>query len=65
MKKNGSDKSSDTNTGVCNWIFIMCDNIVKYVRGYALSRKVENCKVFVKSFSGAKVSDVDGGWRIT
>ena len=43
----------------------MCDNIVKYVRGYALSRKVENCKVFVKSFSGAKVSDVYGGWRIT
>ena len=33
----------------------MGDSIVKYVRGYELLRKVENCKVHVKSFSGAKV----------
>ena len=33
----------------------MGDSIVKHVRGYELSRKVENCKVYVKSFSGAKV----------
>ena len=28
---------------------------MKHVRGYELSRKVENGKVYVKSFSGAKV----------
>ena len=31
------------------------DSIVKHIRGYELSQRVENCKVFVKSFSGAKV----------
>ena len=36
-------------------IFIMGDSIVKHVRDYKLSRKVENCEVYVKSFSGAKV----------
>ena len=33
----------------------MRDSTAKHVRGYVLSRKVENCKVYVKSFSGAKV----------
>ena len=33
----------------------MGDSIVKNVRGYELLRKAENCKVYVKSFSGAKV----------
>ena len=36
-------------------MFIMGDSIAKHVRGYELSRKVENCKVCVKTFSGAKV----------
>ena len=55
MSKNRGIKSSDTHTDVSNRIFIMGDSIVKHVRGYELSRKVENCKVYVKSFSGAKV----------
>ena len=33
----------------------MGGSIVKHVRGYELSRKVENYKVYVKSFSDAKV----------
>ena len=39
----------------------MSDSTGKYVRGYKLSRKVvntnkvENCKVYVNSFSGAKM----------
>ena len=40
---------------VSNQILIMGDSTVKRVRGYKLSWKVENCKVYVKSFSGAKV----------
>ena len=55
ISKNGGDKSSDTNIDVNNLIFIMADSTVKHVRGYELSRKVENCKVYVKSFSSAKV----------
>ena len=56
ISKNGGVKSSDTNTYVRNRIFIVGDSIVKHVRGYELSRKVENGKVYVKSFSGAKVT---------
>ena len=37
----------------------MVDSIVKHLRGYELSRKVENCKVYVKSFSGAKVMCIE------
>ena len=33
----------------------MGDSIVKHVRGYELSRKLEHCKVYVKSLSRAKV----------
>ena len=33
----------------------MGDGIARHVRGCELSRKVENCKVYVKNFSGAKV----------
>ena len=56
ISKNGGVKSSDTNTYVRNRIFIVGDSIVKHLRGYELSRKVENGKVYVKSFSGAKVT---------
>ena len=28
---------------------------MKHIRGYELSQRMENCKVFIKSFSGAKV----------
>ena len=55
LSKNGGVKSSDTNTDLSNQIFIMGDSIIKRVRGYELSRKMENCKVYVKSFSGANV----------
>ena len=48
-------KPSDTNADVKNRVFIIGDSIVKHIRGYELSQRVENCKVFVKSFSGTKV----------
>ena len=32
----------------------MGDSIVKHIKGYELSQRKENCKVFVKNFSGAK-----------
>ena len=33
---------------------------MKHVKGYELSRKVENCKVYFTSFSGAKVMCMEG-----
>ena len=50
-----STKPSDINADVTNRVFIMGDSIVKHIGGYELSQRVENCKVFVKSFSGANV----------
>ena len=50
-----STKPSDTNADVTNWVYIVCDSIVKHIRGYELSQRVENCEIFVESFSGAKV----------
>ena len=50
-----STKLSDTNTDVTNRVFIMGDSIVKHIKVYELSQRKENCKVFVKNFSGAKV----------
>ena len=48
-------KPSDTNTDVTNRVFIMGDSIAKPIRAYELSQRAENCKLFVKSFSGAKM----------
>ena len=39
-------------------IYIIGDSIVKYVQGYEISKSLENCKTYVKSFSGAKIRDM-------
>ena len=52
---NNTVKWSDTNTDISSRIFIMGDGIARHVRGCELSRKVENCTVYVKNFSGTKV----------
>ena len=36
-------------------IYIIGDSIVKYVQGYEISKSLENCKTYVKSFSGTKI----------
>ena len=34
---------------------MMSDSIEKHIKGYEISQRVENSKVFVNSFSGVKV----------
>ena len=36
-------------------VFILGDSILKHVNGYEITKKLDNCKVYVKSFSGAKI----------
>ena len=36
-------------------VIILGDSIIKHVRGYNLSHSLENCKVHVKNFPGARV----------
>ena len=52
VKKNNSSTSviSDKKN-----IVILSDTMIKHVNGYDMSKKLKNCKVYVKSFSGSKV----------
>ena len=50
-----STKPSDTNTDVTKRVYVIGGSIVKHIRDYELSQWMENCKIFVKSFSAAKV----------
>ena len=51
-------KSNNSSTSVISEkknIVILGDNMIKHVNGYDMSKKLKNCKVYVKSFSGSKV----------
>ena len=51
-------KSNNSSTSVISEkknIVILGDNMIKHVNGYDMSKKLKNCKVYVKSFSGFKV----------
>ena len=54
-----STKPSDIDIGVTNRVYIIGDSIMNHIRGYELSQRVENCKVFVQTFSGAKVRNME------
>ena len=36
-------------------MFILGDSITKHVKSYSLSKSLDNCKVYVKDFAGARV----------
>ena len=36
-------------------VFILGDNIIKHAKSYSLSKSLDNCKVYVKDFPGARV----------
>ena len=36
-------------------VFILGDSILKYVNDYKITKKLDNCKIYLKSFSGAKI----------
>ena len=36
-------------------VFIVGDSIIKYINGYEISGKLENCKVFVRPCHGATI----------
>ena len=38
--------------------YIIDDSVLKHVEGYEISKSLENCKTYVKSFSGAKIRDM-------
>ena len=40
-------------------VAILGDSMVKHLNGWEMSKKIKNCKVYVRSFSGAKVQSMD------
>ena len=40
------------------YIYIIGDSRLKHVQGYEISKSLKNCKTYVKSFSGAKITDI-------
>ena len=51
-------KSNNSSTLVISYqknIVILGDNMIKHANGYGMSKKLKNCKVYVKTFSGSKV----------
>ena len=51
-------KSNNSSTSVISEkknIVILGDSMIKHVNGYEMPKKLENCKVHVKSFSGSKI----------
>ena len=50
-------KKNKNSSPECKRIYIIGDSILKHVQGYEISKSLENCKTYVKSFSGAKIRD--------
>lgn len=48
-QKNGKEKP----------VFILGDSIPKRVNGYEITKKMDNCKVYIKSLSGAKIKCIE------
>ena len=48
-------KESSQKNGKEKRVFKFGDSILKHMNGYEVTKKLDNCKVHVKSFSGAKM----------
>ena len=51
-------KKNKNSSPECKRIYIIGDSILKHVHGHDISKSLENCKTYVKSFSGAKIRDM-------
>ena len=51
-------KKNKNSSPECKSIYIIGDSILKHVQGYEIFKLLENCKTYVKSFSGAKIKDM-------
>ena len=62
-RKNNSeqkkDKKSNKEQKKRKSVFIIGDSMVKHVNGWEMSKKIKNCKAYVRSFPGAKVQCMD------
>ena len=53
-------KENKNSSPECKRIYIIGESILKYVQGYEISKSLENCKRYGKSFSCTKIRDMQG-----
>ena len=62
-RKNNSEQEKDKKTNKeqkkGKSVAILGDSMVKHLNGWEMSKKIKNCKVYVRSFPGAKVQCMD------
>ena len=58
-------KESSQKNGKEKRVFILGDSILKHVNGYGITKKLDNCKVYVKSFSEAKIKCMEDYAQLT
>ena len=59
MKRKYPKRPKKTNSSAdCTRIYIIGDSILKHEQGCEISKSLENCITYVKSFSGAKITDM-------
>ena len=51
----GKDKKSNKEQKKGKSVVILGDSMIKHLNGWEMSKKIKNCKVYVRSFPGAKV----------
>ena len=51
-------KKYKNSSSECKRIYVIGDSILKHAQSYEISKSLEICKTFVKSFSGAKIRDM-------
>ena len=53
-------KKNKNSSPECKRIYIIGESILKYVQGYEISKSLEKCKRYGKSFSCTKIRDMQG-----
>ena len=63
---NDKDKSQVNNPKQSvKQVYILGDSIIKHIKGYTISSSLDNCKVYVKDFAGARIRCVQDYVRPT
>ena len=51
-------KKNKNSSPECKRTYIIGESILKHVQGYEIFKSLENCRIYVKSFSDAKIRDM-------
>ena len=55
----GKDKKPNKEQKKGKSVVMLGDSMVKHINGWEMSKRIKNCKAYVRSFAGAKVQCMD------